>query len=143
MPGRRMNIPWHKLRRAIPGPSTLLTIVLAVGVGVYYYRPTPNQGMFDGTYLNGCCTKVVIRKGTFRTGQDKASIRIRFLKYSYIGELDRPVGPFFTKENNKISPSIVAFGNDGSFNIYDYKHSIFEFSNVNSDGQAKSEPRSR
>jgi hypothetical protein len=99
----------------------LLFVCLIVGTGVYYYHPAPPIDYLNGVYKSACCPDVTIRHGEVALGSERAKMNFRYLKYGFVGSLDKPIGPLFHVEDGRRVPVDLLFHGNREFTTADYR----------------------
>lgn len=93
---------------------TLLVLLSAVGIALYYRHLTPPTSYVDGTYISSCCSPVSIRDGDVTMGGEHARLVLKYEKYGLAGRLDRPMGILFSiQDGQKVPVELVFDGNRG------------------------------
>ena len=88
-----MAISSRRLRLAGAGVAVL---VIAGTFLTYRLRAPPTRSVV-GRYVSNNCGSITISGGTAQYAGQQARFRLIFDKFGLLGELDRPLGPFFVQ----------------------------------------------
>lgn len=98
----------------------LIFLGLVVGTGIYYYHPTPPTDYADGVYTSPGRPEVIIHQGTVEMGNERAKMKLGYVKNVLIGSLDSPLGPLFHTEAGLRAPVDLVFDDNRQFTTTDH-----------------------
>jgi hypothetical protein len=84
-----------------------------------YHHAAPDPASFDGTYYNSCCLPVRIANGRVRYGNAEAKLKLVDDKFGLEGWPDRPFGPFYFVDADRMEPAVFAFDGADRFSVAD------------------------
>ena len=90
-------------------------VALAIaGTFIFYFTPRPDIRSVNGVYSSDRCGNLIIQDGVVAYAGRNARMTLIFeRKFGLVGELDRPLGPFFVPTvNGKKEPLWLSFDKD-------------------------------